>query len=121
MKNYKSASDRIERWQNIPISYEQKWTQLFQAFRDKDIPIPKFQKLVEFVFCLPERSAPVEKIFSIMKNMGSDDKSNMHEQNVKALLKCKSNINLIYTEFYKNIKSNVVLLKKVLGIGKYYH
>ena len=33
VKNYDSASDRRERWQNTPISYEQKRTQLFQAFR----------------------------------------------------------------------------------------
>ena len=120
VKNYNSASDRRERWQNTPIPYEQKWTQLFQAFKDKDIPIPNFQKMVEFVFCLPETSAPVERIFSIMKNMLSNDRSNMHKQKVKALLMCKSNIDLTCTEFYENIKSNVVPLKKVLGTDKYH-
>ena len=120
VKNYNFASDRRERWQNIPISYEQKWTELFQAFKDKNIAIPNFQKLVEFVFCLLGTSAPVEKIFSIMKNMWSVDKSNMHEQNVKGFLMCKSNIDLACSEFYENIKSNVVLLKKVLGTDKYY-
>ena len=63
VKNYNSASERREIWQNTPISYEQKWTQLFQAFKDKDIPIPNFQKLVEFVFCLPGTLAPVKRIF----------------------------------------------------------
>ena len=116
VKNYNSASDRKERWKNTTISYEQKWTQLLQAFKDKDIPISNFQKLVEFVFCLPGTSAPVERIFSTMKNMWSDDRSSTHEKNVKALLVCKSNINLTCTEFYENIKSNVVLLKKVLGM-----
>ena len=69
VKNYNSANDRRERWQNTPISYEQKWTQLFQAFKDKDIPIPNFHKPVEFVFGLPEISAPVERIVSVMKNI----------------------------------------------------
>ena len=100
MKNYISASDRKERWKNTIISYEQKWSQLLQAFKDKDIPILNFQKLVEFVFCLPGTSAPVERIFSIMKNMWSDSRSSMHEKNVRALLVCKSNINLTCTEFY---------------------
>ena len=40
--------------------------------------------------------------------MWSDDKSNMHEKNVETLLVCKSNIDLTCTEFYENIKSNVV-------------
>ena len=97
-----------------------KRTQLFQAFKDKDIPIRNFQKLVEFVFCLPVTSAPIERIFLIMKNMWSDDKSNMLEQNVKPFFMCKSNIDLTCTEFYENIKSNVALLKKVLGSDKYH-
>ena len=63
VKNYNSASDRREIWPNTPIiSYEQKWTQLFQAFKDKYIPISNFQKLVKFVFCLPGTSAPVKRI-----------------------------------------------------------
>ena len=85
VKNYNSASDRKERWKNTTISYEQKWTQLLQAFKDQDISISNFQKLVKFVFCLPGTSALVERIFSIMKNMWSDDRSSMHEKNVKAL------------------------------------
>ena len=112
MKNYNSASDRKERWKNTTTSYELKWTQLLQAFKDKDIPISNFQKLVEFVFCVPRTSAPVERIFSIMKNMWSDDRSSTHEKNVKALFVCESNIDLTCTEFYENIKSNVVLLKR---------
>ena len=39
------------------------------AVKDKDIAVSNFHKLVEFVFCLPETSALVEKNFSIMKNM----------------------------------------------------
>ena len=97
-----------------------KRTQLFQAFKGKDIPIPNFQKLVEFVFCLPGTSAPVERIFLIMKYMWSDDRSNMHERNVKPFFMCESSIDLTCTEFYENIKSNVTLLKKVLGTDKYH-
>ena len=84
------------------------------------LPIPNFQKLVEFVFCLPGTSASVEKSFSIMKNIWSDDRSSMHEKNVKALLFCKSDIDLTCTKYNENTKSNVVLLKKVLGTDKYH-
>ena len=80
VKNYNFASDRKERWKNTTISYEQKRTQLLQAFKDKDIPISNFQKLVKFVFCLPGTSASVERIFSIMKNMRSDDRSSMRKK-----------------------------------------
>ena len=86
VKNYNFVSDRRERWQKTPISYEQKWTQLFQAFMDKNISIPNFPKLGDIVFCLPEASVPVERIFSSMKNMWSDDRSNMHKQNIQDFL-----------------------------------
>ena len=48
--NYYSASDRRERWQNTPISYEQKWTQLFQAFVDKNISFQTFKNLASLYF-----------------------------------------------------------------------
>ena len=44
----------------------------------------------------------------------------MHGQNVKDFLMCKRNIDLTSTEFYGNLKSNVVLLKKMLGTNKYH-
>ena len=44
----------------------------------------------------------------------------MHEKNFKTLLMCESNIDWTCTEFYENIKSNIVLLKKVLGTDKYH-
>ena len=89
--------------------------------RIKIFPFQTFRNWSSLYFVYLEDQHQSKEFFSIMKNMWSDDRSNMHEQNVKALLKCKSNINLTCTEFYKNIKSNVVLLKKVLGTDKYYH
>ena len=55
-----------------------------------------------------------------MKNMWSEDGSNIHGQNVKDFLMCKRNIDLTSTEFYGNLKSNVELLKKMLGTNKYH-
>ncbi|XP_078495454.1 uncharacterized protein LOC144750537 [Ciona intestinalis] len=119
VKKYMSERERNkESWKNA--SLEQKWTQLFQIFSNKSINIPNFQKLVEFVLCLPGTSAPVERIFSIMNNMWSDDRGQMLEQNVKALLTCKINVDLTCTEFYEKIRSNTVLLKKVLSTEKYH-
>ena len=50
VKNYDSASDMRERWQNTLISYEQKWTRLFQAFVDKNIPFQTFKNLASLYF-----------------------------------------------------------------------
>ena len=60
-------------WQKT--SLKQKWVQIFKKFEEKDIRIPNFQKLIEFIFCLPGTSVPVERIFSIMNNMWYDHRS----------------------------------------------
>ena len=58
--------------------------------------------------------------FSIMKNMRSEDSSVVQEQNVKALPIFKTNIDFTCREIHEKIKSNTVLLKKVLGTEKYH-
>jgi len=40
-----------ESWQNA--SLEQKWVEMFKEFEKKRIRVSNFQKLVEFIFCLP--------------------------------------------------------------------
>ena len=54
-----------------------------------------------------------------MKNMWSDDRSIMLEQNVEALLICKTNIDLTCSEFYEKIESNR-FSKLGLGTEKFY-
>ena len=81
-------------------------------------------KLVPIVvlYFLPESGVKVKllEFKSVPGEIAEIFSKYLHDQNVKALLVCKSNIDLTCTEFYENIKSNVVLLKKVLGIDKYH-
>ena len=89
-----------------------------QRIWKKRIRVSNFQKLVEFIFCLPRTSAPVERIFSIMKSMWSESRSRMLEQNVKAVITCKINTDWSCSDFYKNVKLNNDFLK-VLSTEKY--
>ena len=65
VKNYDSASDRRERWQNTPISYEQKWTQLFQAFMDKNIPFQSFRNSESLYFIYMKHQHRSKKFFQL--------------------------------------------------------
>jgi len=91
---------------------------MFKKFEEKNIHVSNFRKLIEFIFCLPGTSAPVERTFSIMNNM-SDNRSRILEQNVKALITCKINTDCSCCDFYDKIKSNKDFLKKVLSTEKY--
>lgn len=100
-------------------SYSEKWVQLFTHFHKQHIEVPNFKKIVEFAMCLPGTSAPVERIFSQMKKMWSDDRGRMEECVVEALLTCKLNLNMSCTEFYDKIKHDKNFLKKVHSSEKY--
>ena len=89
VKKHMSERCKEKGWQNA--SLEQKWVEMFKEFEKKRIQVSNFQKLVEFIFCLPGTSAPVERIFSIVKSMWSESRNRMLEQNVKAVITCKIN------------------------------
>ena len=104
-------------WQKASI--EQKWVQMFKKFEEKNTHILNFQKPVEFIFCSPGTSAPVDRSFSTMNRMWSDNRSKMLEKNVKALITCRSNTDFSCCDFYEKIISNKDFLKKVLCTEHY--
>ena len=103
VKKHISKCCKEDSWQKA--SPEKKWVQIFKKFEEKDIGIPNFQKLIEFILCLPGTLAPVEGIFSIINNMWSDYRSKMLEQNVKVFITCKINSNLSCCDFCEKVKS----------------
>ena len=98
---------------------EEKWIGIFKHFNEQNIPVHNFLKVAQFVFSLPGTSAPVERVFSIMKNMWSPDRNRMDENTVRALLYCKINFNLTCKEFYEKIKTNTSALRQVHSSEKY--
>ena len=120
VNSHMSESERRKRWQNTTVSLEPKWTQLFQAYIDKNMAIPNFQNLRSWYLVCLEHQHQWNEIFPIIRNMWSDDISVMLEQNVKALLICKTNIDWTRSELYEKIKSNTVLMENVLGTDRYH-
>lgn len=101
------------------ISSEEKWLRLFSHFNKNNIAAANLSKTVEYAFCLPGTSAPVERVFSIMNNAWTDDRGLMKESTVKGLMMCTINIGLSCEEFFKMIKNKKDVLKKVLSNEKY--
>ena len=65
VKNYTHESEWRKRWENTTISLEQKWTQLFQAFIDKNIAIPKFKNLSSLYFVCLEHQHQLNEFFQL--------------------------------------------------------
>ncbi|GBM70303.1 hypothetical protein AVEN_262521-1 [Araneus ventricosus] len=86
------------------ISSKEKWLRLFGHFKENHIAAPNMIKIVEYAFCLPGTSAPVESVFSLMNNVWTDDRGLMKESTVKGLMACKINTGLACEDFYNKIK-----------------
>ncbi|GBM92514.1 hypothetical protein AVEN_123172-1 [Araneus ventricosus] len=57
-----------ETTRDVIISSEEKWLRLFGHFKENHIAVPNLIKILEYAFCLPRTSPPVERVFSLMNN-----------------------------------------------------
>ena len=80
---------------------------------------PNFLSLVEFALALPVSNAYVERIFSLMKNLWTDERNRLSTEMVKAELCFKLNYSLSCKEFYNFIKQEKRLLKIAKLSDKY--
>lgn len=110
-------SENYEMWKNI--CSEEKLVKLFNYLNKKSIFLPNIFKIIEWIFCLPGTSAPVERIFSTMNNIWSEERCKMKESTVKALLRCKANSELNCSDFFDYIKNNKDFLNQIRGQDKY--
>lgn len=114
-----SDPTRKKNWEETQVTSEVKWVEMFKNFSENSISVTNLKHVIEFIFSLPGTSAPVERVFSIMNKVWSEDRSCMSESTVKALISCKMNINLTCSQFFDKIKSNSKMLKKVISTEKY--
>ena len=69
--------------------------------------------------CLPGSNASVERIFSQMNALWTDEKNRLLVETIKAILMAKSNFNLSCDIFAKKLAKNKAIPKKVHGSQKY--
>ena len=112
-------SSKMPDWEEEDVDIQDKWIDVFRHFKYEKISISNLQKVMEYIFTLPGTSAAVERVFSIMNNVWSAERSSMTENTVRGLLLCKTNIDLSCVEFHEKIKNNKPFLRKMLSNEKY--
>nr|XP_014352746.1 PREDICTED: zinc finger protein 862-like [Latimeria chalumnae] len=92
---------------------DMKWVEIF-----KNSDGPNLFKLVEHVLCIPVSNAFVERVFSIMKNIWSDERNRMRVELVKAEICVKTNLkkNPALTFITRFWKTNYFF--KLLGVTR---
>jgi hypothetical protein len=109
----------IARWTEQKMNASLRWREVFQHFSTEQIPFDQVLKIVQFALALPGTNAPVERVFSLMNDMWSEDKSQMVPETVESILLVRVNIGMNCIDFHKKIKGNVKILQSVHSSSKY--
>jgi hypothetical protein len=113
------TQEKINCWKEDEKHAGVKWTELFQKFSAEQIGFDQILKIVQFALALPGTNAPVERVFSIMNDMWTGDKSQMKAETVKSMLQVRINMGMTCIEFHTKIKGNSKLLESIHSSSKY--
>lgn len=90
------------------------WCKLF-----KDKNLPNIQKIIETVLCIPVSNAYTERIFSIMKNLITDERNSLEIDTIKSEICVKVNFSVSCIEFANFVKNESRLLSAAKSSRKY--
>lgn len=105
--------------ENESLSVSEKWWNVFEHFKINSIPCNNLKNIAEFIMCLPGTNASVERIFSNMNLIWTDEKSRMKVETVKAELQVKTNFGMSCNDFKGHLAKNENILKGLHSCEKY--
>lgn len=111
--------EKIPTWTRENVKSDQRWVEAFKTCRDQELSVENLMKLVEFGFCLPGTSAEVERLFSIIFNVWTEEKGQMTLPTLESIINVKFNSDLDCKQFHENNKNDKSILSKVIGGEKY--
>lgn len=106
-------------WIEKKESAENIWIEIFSNFREDGIQVVNLEKLVELVLSLPGTSTEVERIFSLVKALWTDQKNSFHLDTIFSFISIQYNCEMSCVEFFKEIKKEHNILKQVMTQEKY--
>ena len=110
---------KMETWSEEETPVDLIWVEIFAFFEKESIPYNNLALPVEFFLSLPGTSAALERVFSLINNFWTDEKSQLELDTLKSCVFVKFNGKKPCDEFKKEIENNVVFLKKVHSSAKY--
>lgn len=118
IKNYCSA-EKIEEWRSKNVEIGDRWVEIFKHMEAEHVPYTEFSLIIEFALCLPGSNAPVERVFSHVKNIWTQECASLHISTLRSILFVKLNIEYNCIDFYHFLKTQPQLLRKIAGAEKY--
>lgn len=116
LKQY--VTNSLDRWTENKSSSETRWLDAFKSLSQQSRPIKEISLLVQFAFSIPGSSTEVERLFSYINDVWSEDKPQMKHNTLEAQLNIKVNSDLDCVQFYNSIKNNRKILAQVKNAYK---
>jgi hypothetical protein len=88
--------------------------------KENKVPHGHMKKVVKLLLCLPDSNACIERVFSRINYVWSEEKSRFHVDTIQAILAVKTNTDLSREAFSEKLLSNSAVLKKIHPSDKYY-
>jgi hypothetical protein len=86
---------------------------------EKRLDFQDFCNIVEFILCLPGSTASVERIFSVMDSIWSQEKSRLNVETMGAMIVLRQNCVVECEKFYNKVLKDRNLLRKITSLEKY--
>lgn len=84
----------------------EKWSEIFIEFKEKNIPHENLKKIVDFLMCLPGTNGFIERVFSLVNDFWSTEKTQMLLETVEAVISVKVNNSESCTVFSEKLALN---------------
>lgn len=111
---------RIHEWQKNSAKVEVKWCEIFEYTKAHNIDTTNISKIVEYSLAIPGTNAAVERIFSTINVLWTDEKNRFLVETIKSILIVKTHFkNLSCNEFYNILLKETRLLDEISSAQKY--
>lgn len=86
LKNF--LQNKSTEWYKIN-DVAKKWSEIFLYFEQKNVPIENVYKITSFLLCMPGTNAFVERIFAIVNDFWTENKSMFSFENLEKVMYVK--------------------------------
>lgn len=112
---FESKMDNAE-WKEKNV--HDRWIDFFKSTDNVDKKKNLF-KICQYLFAIPGHNANVERVFSLIAAQWTKERNCLSIETIESIVQCVFNYNMSCTDFYKYVKNEEGLLKKVKNSDKY--
>jgi hypothetical protein len=80
----------MEEWNTKSLTTFERWSEIFGFVRSECISLKNTQLILELSFAIPGTNAAVEKVFSVINSLWTDEKSRFLVETIKAMIVTKT-------------------------------